>query len=520
MLEYIFRSILVTSLIGTALAVFLRIIKPVTGKFFSCRWNYYAWLIVLISMVVPFRISEQIHIRQNDSYELYSPIQGMVQTAELQQGEMLESVFAWQSNINTIAVIWITVACVLFLLKLLRYWSFVIRLKNSSDVILCPELKHFTDKEITVRVSDSFSSPFLTGIFKSSLVLPKASMTDEQLCNILAHETVHFKRKDILYKWFVSFVKCVHWFNPMIYYVGRQIDIECEMSCDEAVVKNMSDKQRVSYIDTIINLLSAGNRRESTVTTGMLSEKKILKRRFTMIKDKKKISKKALIVSIALILVIIGCTVFASGVLNGKLVDEPKDDSTLSVDGDLETDEIITENGKIQYDTDDGDVISVVSEPKLVEEKETKSEIIVDTVVNEQVILEEVELIQEIENPVEGEAVSLSFGKREHPITKEIREHNGIDIKAQEGTEVKSSISGTVTEVGYNNEKGNYIVIENTNIKTLYAQLESTKVKTGDEVLAKQTIGTVGKTGNATGAHLHFEVMVDGEYQDPESLIR
>lgn len=124
-----------------------------------------------------------------------------------------------------------------------------------------------------------------------------------------------------------------------------------------------------------------------------------------------------------------------------------------------------------------------------------------------------------VNNPVDGQ-ISRNFGKREHPITKEIKEHNGIDIKAPEGTDVVSSISGTVTEVDFDSEKGNYIVVENGNIKTLYAQLATTTVNKGDKITAKQSIGTVGKTGNATGAHLHFEVMVDGEYVDPAEYIK
>ena len=122
-------------------------------------------------------------------------------------------------------------------------------------------------------------------------------------------------------------------------------------------------------------------------------------------------------------------------------------------------------------------------------------------------------------NPVDGQ-ISRNFGKREHPITKEIKEHNGIDIKAPEGTDVVSSISGTVTEVDFDSEKGNYIVVESGSIKTVYAQLATTNVKMGQKVGPKQLIGTVGKTGNATGAHLHFEVMVDGEYVDPAVYIK
>ena len=62
--------------------------------------------------------------------------------------------------------------------------------------------------------------------------------------------------------------------------------------------------------------------------------------------------------------------------------------------------------------------------------------------------------------------------------------------------------------------------MEKDSVKTIYSQLSSVNVKKGDNISIKQSIGAVGSTGNSTGPHLHFEVMVDGEYADPESLIQ
>ncbi len=62
--------------------------------------------------------------------------------------------------------------------------------------------------------------------------------------------------------------------------------------------------------------------------------------------------------------------------------------------------------------------------------------------------------------------------------------------------------------------------MKNGNVKTLYAQIATTTVNKGDKITAKQSIGTVGKTGTATSARLHFEVMVNGEYVDPVEYIK
>lgn len=188
-----------------------------------------------------------------------------------------------------------------------------------------------------------------------------------------------------------------------------------------------------------------------------------------------------------------------------KLIEKIKSNIKFrTIEGNL----IADDTGVLFYDVNNGEVVSTVSEPELVPDEQSKP------------VVNEVEINADFEsNPVEGE-VSMNFGKREHPITKEVKEHNGIDIKAPEGTNVVSSIAGTVTDVGFDTEKGNYIVVENGNITTLYAQLATTNVEKGDKISAEQLIGTVGKTGTATGAHLHYEVMIDGEYVDPSSYIK
>ena len=552
MLVYIFKAFLLTSLIGTALTLLLIAIKPITRKFLSSKMHYYLWLIVLVAMIVPFRFTEPVNQQLNENITIYSPIQEfshsgveeIVLEPEDNQLSIIESLKLYvDSKAHILAMIWMAGACLMFLSKLLSYGLFMVELRKNSEVISCPELKRFTDKNIITRAGDKFSSPLMVGVFRPILLLPKVSMTEEQLGNVLSHEMIHYRRKDILYKWFVCLVKCIHWFNPAIYYVSKQIDIECELSCDAAVVKNMTDEEQTRYIDTIITLLAAGNRKQVTITTGMVSDKKTLQRRFTMIKNKIKMSKKTVIIVAVLALAVIGGTVFASGMLNGNLIEEPEDEIVLQTNKEPKLKKVETENGEIVYDKENGEVVSATSEPKLVaagetdadpqqqklpriekktSEKATNTEIVVDASENSSTgpVLKEIEFDADFEsNPVQGE-VSMNFGKREHPITKEVKEHNGIDIKAPEGTKVVSSINGTVTDVGFDSEKGNYIIIENGNLKTLYAQLATTNVKKGDKITAKQSIGTVGKTGNATGAHLHFEMMVDGEYVDPASFMK
>ena len=121
--------------------------------------------------------------------------------------------------------------------------------------------------------------------------------------------------------------------------------------------------------------------------------------------------------------------------------------------------------------------------------------------------------------PVAGSStVSLSnpFGKRLNPGGESWSVHNGIDIPGTEGTTILAVADGTVTETGFDSERGNYLLIDHGDgLTTLYAACKEVGVNKGDAVKAGDEIAALGSTGMSTGAHLHFEVRQDGEAQNP-----
>ena len=94
--------------------------------------------------------------------------------------------------------------------------------------------------------------------------------------------------------------------------------------------------------------------------------------------------------------------------------------------------------------------------------------------------------------------------------------HSGIDIPADQGAVILAAADGTVTEVGFDRERGNYLVLDHGGgLTTLYAHCRNVDVKEGDMVKTGEMVGAVGSTGMSTGPHLHFEVRQDGEAQNP-----
>ena len=111
-------------------------------------------------------------------------------------------------------------------------------------------------------------------------------------------------------------------------------------------------------------------------------------------------------------------------------------------------------------------------------------------------------------------------GPRIHPVTGEFKNHGGTDIGASYGTAIWAADSGTVVRSsdGWNGGWGNYVMIDHGNgMQTLYAHMSSRAVSVGQTVSRGQVIGYVGSTGMSTGAHLHFEMYVNGSKVDPET---
>ncbi|MFV1992008.1 MAG: M23 family metallopeptidase [Acidimicrobiales bacterium] len=117
---------------------------------------------------------------------------------------------------------------------------------------------------------------------------------------------------------------------------------------------------------------------------------------------------------------------------------------------------------------------------------------------------------------LEGFAIGSGYGNRIHPITKTEQFHPGVDIGAPQGTPIATFADGVVSFAGPKGGYGNMVVVDHGGgVETRYAHQAEVAVQAGDEILAGQTLGYVGSTGNSTGPHLHFEMRESGDTVDP-----
>ena len=121
--------------------------------------------------------------------------------------------------------------------------------------------------------------------------------------------------------------------------------------------------------------------------------------------------------------------------------------------------------------------------------------------------------------PVAGSS-SSGFGFRMHPIDGELRFHYGTDLAADSGDDVTAFADGYVYAAGSSEGYGNYLILTHEGgFSTIYAHLSGFAVSEGEMVSRGQLIGYVGQTGKATGPHLHFELLCNDLYINPEYYI-
>jgi murein DD-endopeptidase MepM/ murein hydrolase activator NlpD len=126
-----------------------------------------------------------------------------------------------------------------------------------------------------------------------------------------------------------------------------------------------------------------------------------------------------------------------------------------------------------------------------------------------------------LSSPLAFSRVTSGFSMRFHPILKTWRQHKGIDFAAPSGTPIRSVGDGVVAFAGWQNGYGNAVEIRHGNGRsTFYAHMSRRLVNKGEHVTQGETIGLVGRTGWATGPHVHFEFRVGGGVRDPRLIAK
>lgn len=357
------KLLLSLSLSGTLLILFLLLCKPLYKYRLSRQWQYYIWLIVIARLLLPFTPETSL---VGNLFRGVDPAISNISTGGPAGGHLLpETDFAEHSttsdeqtdtqagestvpekslvqrlpetaaqNIWLICVlVWLMAAVGLLIRKVTIYQSFVKYIHAGSmevtDMRLWEQLGKLVEqagvkRTVGLYTNSLISSPLLIGFLHPCIILPSAELSESDLKNTILHELTHYKRCDMFYKWLVQIAICFHWFNPFVYFMGREINRACEFSCDEAVIRTFDQGAQRAYGDTLLNAIGAGGKYNDSLASVMLNENaELLKERLDAIMKFKKSTRFTAAISIAFVFTLCFGATAAGAYTNPKL--QPKD---------------------------------------------------------------------------------------------------------------------------------------------------------------------------------------------------
>lgn len=199
------------------------------------------------------------------------------------------------------AIIWLAGVVAAMFFKLRNYRRFVLFIRkgacpvtDSQTTVLAQSLaaRLHMRKVPAVYKSASVSGPVTAGLWKPAIFLPgTGSLTQYQYQLILHHEFVHVVRRDLWFKWLYQLLLCVHWFNPVLYLIDRRMNLDCELSCDEAVLIMLTQEGRKLYGNVLLDIAEQNAvSMKSALTTTFVTGNSELKRRLQSVLTFKKIS--------------------------------------------------------------------------------------------------------------------------------------------------------------------------------------------------------------------------------------
>ncbi len=291
------KILLSLSVSGALLLLLILGLKPLYKNKFSKRWQYYIWIVVALRFLLPFTPDTTIIGSLFEKFDTTAitneiptnpnvpvPADTGNSKAEPIQTNREITTAAMREPVNKyvcLFFIWSALALVLFVRKVTVYQGFIQYIKAGnkevSDIKILNLLSDCIEKlNIKTRVELScnplIASPMLIGFFRPRIILPVGEWEDKELSYIFVHELIHYKQRDMFYKWLIQIVVCVHWFNPFVYLLEKEVNKSCELSCDEKVISILNEKAKREYGDTLISFLKSNNLYKSSLASVTLTE--------------------------------------------------------------------------------------------------------------------------------------------------------------------------------------------------------------------------------------------------------
>lgn len=349
---------------GSVIVVLMLLFRPITIKLFHVRWQYQIEKMAIVFFLMPICfiigrfnnilpqpivLSDFLASEKVETSQIFIP--NAVEPSNLtnMMNSILEKYFYTTEEITVrnylpiILYIWITGLIIFSSWYLYCYYRFSKQIRINSIPVSEKSIINLLhsckddlgiNKDVNLMQNSTISSPMLIGLFKPIVLLPNKNINENDIKMIFMHELTHFKHKDLWVKMLMLIASAIHWFNPLVHILRRDMETWSELSCDAEIVYKMSLKERVLYGETILNMLDNYSSTNTNFCSLFSESKNHIKRRLIMLLNNKKRSKYISIFAVIAIVAVglIGTTVSAlTSEENGKIYFENIDGSKIEI---------------------------------------------------------------------------------------------------------------------------------------------------------------------------------------------
>lgn len=424
------------------------------------------WRLVLLRLMLPADLGLNLPIPELPasmspvfavSHEVVEPVLTTVPAPS--QSVLFELSFAWLWLLGMILL------PLLYIGKYLKVRKLIREARPLADTRLSGKVRYLQSvyriqAPVQVLVGPTAEGPFVTGLFRFVIYLPKTLMNADMdtLHAVLAHEMAHIRRRDQLVALLEFAVVVFNFFNPLVWYLRSRLAGNREMACDLSAMRH-GGFRAADYGRALLSVA----RGASALPVQHLHDG-LIKPRLLFLSQKER--------HMWSFRRHIGYLFFVPIVATGVL-------------------------------------LSAYSAP------ENNMEIIPQSVAP---------TLPLFIDPLPSGYVSSHFGPRINPFKKNRAMHTGTDLVASRGTAVLAAADGTVIGVSLHKEKpsayGTWVRVDHgSGFSSFYAHLDRADVRVGDTVKSGQAVGALGNSGRSTGPHLHFELALHGRQVDAGEYI-
>ncbi len=328
-----FYKLLFLSITGTIIGVVILFIRKIFDKRIPPVWKYLMWIVVAVALILPLRFKSNISLTENisaienvsfreeyDTVKYEEFIYNQSPNIDVEKSEQLQyekSSLFYKSLIFDVIIplLWFfgMILSLAFMITNRLYLSYKIK-RNTintnafNNLLNVCKSKMNIDRNIETAYQDYISSPALFGLIKPKILLPKYAntMSQESLYYIILHELAHYKRKDMLVNYILLTIQAFHWFNPVVWFLFKEIREDMEVLNDSYVINVIGNEQSKDYSKSLVEVLGLShNVSLIPKLMCMTDSKKNVERRISMIKLGEKFKKHKVIISVICICLIV-----------------------------------------------------------------------------------------------------------------------------------------------------------------------------------------------------------------------